>query len=187
LDGLVLNASYLYSWLRNRKARRYLGNDILDIGCGRGMTIGFLPASTSYTGMDVSLSAIERLRELYPAYEFILYDVDGGFPSGLGGFDTITMLAVIEHLAAPGRVLEQCREHLNPGGHVVITTPTPCGERLHGLLQRLSLANPGTDQSHQHIFTPGELADLVRSCGLTITAHRRFEFGANQLLVARRN
>jgi len=150
------------------------------------MTIAFLPPSTSYIGIDVSLPAIERLRGLYPDHEFIQHDVDGGFPPGLGDFDTIIMLAVIEHLSAPGYVLEQCSEHLRPGGHLVITTPTPSGERLHGLLQRLSLANPGTDQSHQHIYTCDELADLVRSRGLTVTAFKRFEFGSNQLMVARR-
>ncbi|MEW6553606.1 MAG: class I SAM-dependent methyltransferase [Actinomycetota bacterium] len=185
MNRLAREATYLYAWLRNRKARRYFGHTILDVGCGRGITIRFLPASTSYTGVDVSLPAIERLRELYPAHAFIHHDVDGGLPSGLGDFDTIIMLAVIEHLAAPGRVLEQCREHLRPGGHVVITTPTPSGERLHGFLQRLSLANPGTDQCHQHIFTPAELADLVEGCGLAIAAHRRFELRSNQLLVAR--
>ncbi len=99
MNRLALKATYFYAWLRNRKARRYFGNDVLDIGCGRGMTIAFLPASTSYIGIDVSLPAIERLRGLYPDHEFIQHDVDGGFPPGLGDFDTIIMLAVIEHLA----------------------------------------------------------------------------------------
>jgi 2-polyprenyl-3-methyl-5-hydroxy-6-metoxy-1,4-benzoquinol methylase len=186
VNRLALEATYFYAWLRNRKARRYFGNAILDIGCGRGMTIRFLPASASYTGIDVSLPAVERLRGLYPAHAFIHHDVDGGFPPGLEDFDTIVMLAVIEHLAAPRQVLMECREHLRPGGHVVITTPTPSGERLHGFLQRLSLANPGTDQCHQHIFTPAELADLVRGCGLSVAAHRRFELASNQLLVAQK-
>jgi 2-polyprenyl-3-methyl-5-hydroxy-6-metoxy-1,4-benzoquinol methylase len=186
LNRLILNASYFYSWLRNRKARRYFGNDVLDIGCGRGLTIAFLPESTAYTGIDVSLPAIERLRGLYPAYEFIEHDVNGGLPASLKDFDTVIMLAVIEHLTEPQYALEQCREHLRCGGRIVITTPTPCGDMLHGLLQRISLANPGTDQSHVNVYSPGELTDLVRKSGFTIMTVKRFEFGSNQLLVARK-
>jgi 2-polyprenyl-3-methyl-5-hydroxy-6-metoxy-1,4-benzoquinol methylase len=186
LNRLAQNATYFYSWLRNRKARRYFGNDVLDIGCGRGMTIGFLPASTSYVGIDLSLLAIERLRKLYPAYDFYQHDVDSGLPTNLGDFDTVIMLAIIEHLTRPQYALEQCREHLRPGGNIVITTPTPHGERLHGFLQRLSLANPGTEQSHFHIYTPRELADLVSKSGFIVITIKRFEFGSNQLLVAKK-
>ena len=186
MNRLTLNATYFYSWLRNRKARRYFGNDVLDIGCGRGMTIAFLPVSMSYIGIDVNRAAIERLRLLHTAHEFIQHNVNGGLPADLKDFDTIIMLAVIEHLDRPQYVLEQSREHLRRAGHLVITTPTPRGERFHTFLQKLWLANAGTEQSHVHIFTPRELADLVQRSGFTIVALKRFELGSNQIVVAKK-
>lgn len=50
----------------------------------------------------------------------------GYFPDAVSAnkkFDVVTVLDVIEHVGRPVELLEACREHLNPGGLLVVITP----------------------------------------------------------------
>jgi 2-polyprenyl-3-methyl-5-hydroxy-6-metoxy-1,4-benzoquinol methylase len=82
----------------------YLRGDVLDIGCGYGRIVPRLPAGSAYVGLDSGPEIIQYLRKTYPKAEYYQLDLDTE-PFQLKKFDTILMLAVVEHLTRLARSL----------------------------------------------------------------------------------
>ena len=80
----ILNQAIVYNFYQNLiGSRRYLrlysenfiqakdGQKILDIACGTGNIIEFLPKNIDYTGVDYSLKYIEFCKKKFPQFSFI--------------------------------------------------------------------------------------------------------------------
>lgn len=93
---------------------------ILDVGCGSG-AFARLMSSRGFDAVGVEPFSLGRpvdepgLRLVRAPLEKVRND--------LGDFDVITMWHVLEHLTSPRPTLESLREHLRPGGVVVISVP----------------------------------------------------------------
>jgi 2-polyprenyl-3-methyl-5-hydroxy-6-metoxy-1,4-benzoquinol methylase len=96
---------------------------IFDYGCGEGSVLGAIqeefevdPASLG--GCDVSEQAIEaaRIKTRCPSLHV------GGLPSTGERYDVVICSEVIEHTRSYPVVLEWIKEHLAPGGLLVLTT-----------------------------------------------------------------
>lgn len=184
-NRVTRKTSDVLSWLRWRKVMPHVHGDVLDIGCGDGRVLEHLPSSVSYTGVDLNHVRIERAKKKYPKHDFFHLDAAGGLGVIERGFDTVMLLAVIEHVEESEELLMQCRRLTGNGGTFIITTPTPFGERVHGLLESVSIATPGVrGGEHVKIYSFDELEDAVERFGFKVRRHRRFQFGGNQLLVA---
>jgi SAM-dependent methyltransferase len=73
---------------------------------------------------DVVIDGIDLYESQPRGYRnFLKRDMDEGIPEELGRYDLIVSCEGIEHIANPGLFLKSAREHLNPGGTVVVTTP----------------------------------------------------------------
>jgi SAM-dependent methyltransferase len=95
-------------------------NNILDFGCGLGITVQLLRDNLGLDAVGVDLSAdlracdylhrcpVEALTELYPP----------------GHFDAIYSIEVFEHLEDPQSVLSHLHRLLKPGGKILINTST---------------------------------------------------------------
>jgi 2-polyprenyl-3-methyl-5-hydroxy-6-metoxy-1,4-benzoquinol methylase len=101
------------------------------------------------------------------------------------GFDTVLLVAVIEHLAHPDKVLAEVQKYLQPGGSLIITTPTLWGQRIHRLGARLGLFYLHAAADHVRAYDYAAIRNLVSRIGLEIVEHRRFEMGFNQLFICR--
>ncbi len=177
----------LSSSLRKRRLtqiRPYLRGRILDLGCGDGSLITFLPPHHSYVGVDRP-KTVKVLRRRYPLHDFFAADLDDGLaiPSWYT-FDTVVLCAVIEHLQSPGIILDQIGPVLAEDGDLIVTTPTPPGERLHHLGVVLGLFSHFAGLEHVRIYTREELESLLHEHGLALRQYQTFEFGLNQLVVA---
>lgn len=161
----------------------YIRGDVLDIGCGYGKVLSLLPPGISYTGVDSGPEIIQYLQKTYPGHEFYLLDLDKGELQLDQRFDTILMLAVVEHLSQPQKALCQALEHLKADGCLLITTPSPFGDRIHRLGARLGLFSQFAADDHETIFTQASLRRLLENCGIQIDRYRRFLLGGNQLFV----
>jgi tRNA (uracil-5-)-methyltransferase TRM9 len=105
---------------------------VLDVGCGEGRFGRFLSArgfTGSYLGLDFSEALLVRAATALPETfdsAFLVRDLAGHAAlSGLGGFDLIVCLAVLQHI--PGRenrvrLMREMAQHLAPGGHVFLST-----------------------------------------------------------------
>ena len=168
---------------RLRAVSPYVKGDVLDLGCGNAKVVALLRPDQNYVGVDGRLDMIRWLADNYARYAFYHCNLDREALTTLGRFDTILMMAVIEHLAEPGRLLCQLPHYLKPGGKLIITTPSPLGDKVHQLGARLGVFSMEATREHKIIFDYEALRICLERNGLQITHYRRFLLGGNQLFV----
>ena len=181
----------LTDWLRdkrNRLAAGYARGDILDLGCGSADILRFLDSRGTYVGIDNHLGLIGWLqsRDDIPDADFHCLDLDDLDEAIQGRFDTILLVAVIEHLRRPGKLLAEVTDLLSEDGIIVITTPTPFGDLLHRCMARLGLTHKEAVRQHHNLYNKRDMIDLLSSAGLAPIERGRFELGLNQFFVCRR-
>lgn len=169
---------------RNELVSRYIRGDVLDIGCGLGTLIPFLNAGQRYVGIEISEEFVAYLNPRFPQRKFHNCNVDEE-PLELGDerFDTVLLVAVIEHLAHSEKALAEIQKYLRLGGSLIITTPTLWHQRIRRLGARLGLFHPHAAAEHVRAYNYAAMRDLVRRVGLEMVEYRRFEMGFNQLFV----
>jgi len=169
---------------RNELVSRYIRGNVLDIGCGLGTIIPFLDPGQRYVGIEISQEFVAYLSGRFPQRRFYNCNVDEE-PLELDdeGFDTVLLVAVIEHLAHPEKLLAEIQKYLLPGGSLVITTPTLWGQRIHRLGARLGLFHLQAAAEHVRAYNYAAMRNLVNHVGLEMVEYRRFEMGFNQLFV----
>jgi 2-polyprenyl-6-hydroxyphenyl methylase/3-demethylubiquinone-9 3-methyltransferase len=89
---------------------------------------------------------------------------------GLGRFDLVTSMEVIEHVADKPAFVSQLAAHLADGGLMVLSTPNRTARSRLLLVEgaeRMGLVPRGTHHWDDFI-TPDELADLLAGAGLTM-------------------
>jgi len=182
-----------YTWfdrwvagLRYGEARRHItpGSRVCDVGCGTDPL--FLKSLGSFVRMRVGLD-YQKVNAKDAGIQCIRADITGALPFADGAFDHVTMLAVIEHLAAPEAIFHEIHRVLAPGGSVVMTWPSAIVDPLLGALFKAGLVSPEMEsQKHErrrhHLYWMG----VLRETGFADITHRTFELGLNHLLAAAR-
>jgi 2-polyprenyl-6-hydroxyphenyl methylase/3-demethylubiquinone-9 3-methyltransferase len=172
--------------IRYKIAAPYVGRNVLDVGCGSAYLIDFVPAVDTYVGLDMDMRFLHMAQRFFPQHQFYQSDLEHGpLPPEIGTqrFDTVTLMAVLEHLANPQRVVQQLASLLLPGGRIVITTPTPLGHRVHRLGSYIGLFNYEAVEDHKSILGERELTAMLQGARLQVESYRQFELGCNQLIV----
>jgi 2-polyprenyl-3-methyl-5-hydroxy-6-metoxy-1,4-benzoquinol methylase len=172
---------------RINTVRQYLKGSVLDIGCGGAFLANFIPPE-GYVGVDANESWLQQVKETKPAYKFHCINVDTSegaskLASLDGSFDTITLLAVVEHLHHPQLVFGACSLLLKDEGLLVITTPTPLGDKIGGIAARLAKRGKKSMFPHVQLFTLQGLNELLTPLKFKPIVYRKFLFKANQLFV----
>ncbi len=161
----VLRADAILRWVR--------GPRVLDVGCA-GHTVE--PDSKHWVhgrlrshfpgvvGIDFSAYNVEFLRSLGFS-NVSVQDAETFSVPGL--FDTIVAGELIEHLSNPGKFLERARDHLAPGGRIVLTTPYPFSLLC---ITYAFFKYPRTCQNPEHTcwFCPHTIGELARRARLKI-------------------
>lgn len=114
-----------YAELASRKGRP---NSLLDVGCGYGFFLDYVKEKIPrLTGLelDPKVAAYARDRLHVDARECRIENFVPEEP-----FDCITMCDVLEHVAEPHDVLEQCRDLLVGDGIIYIQVPNLVGFKL---------------------------------------------------------
>ncbi|WP_299556118.1 class I SAM-dependent methyltransferase [Seonamhaeicola sp.] len=94
---------YLVGGIRARRlfiendARINAGEKVLDIGCGPGDILRFLP-EVNYTGCDINPKYIKTAREHYPQYDFHATSIEKFKLKDPQTFDVVITTGVIHHL-----------------------------------------------------------------------------------------
>jgi ubiquinone/menaquinone biosynthesis C-methylase UbiE len=129
-------------------------------------------------GIDI---AIEPYRE--KNLELVKMDLQKkiALPSQLA--DTITMLAVLEHLQYPEAIISECFRILKHKGRLLMTVPSPRNEPLLEILADLHLIRPEMIHQHKTYFTVASLKQLLEACGFKDVRVSLFELGLNTLVI----
>ncbi len=159
---------------------------MLDLGCGRATMLRYLPRATLYTGVEREPGLVDELRAGHPGHRFVVADLDGVFPALGERYDTVLLLAVLEHLGNPGEVIRRCHDLLLPGGSMVITVPTRLGELVHRVLAAARLVNPEVSRAHLWRFDASSLRELFEGLDGEVAVHRLFQLGCNRMVVFRK-
>ena len=174
--------------VRIRKVRKYLTkyitkNCILcDIGCGSNAK--FLLDMSDYIskgyGFDKKIDN-KRINNVYIQNA----EITNSIPLEDQSIDCVTLLAVLEHLNNPAKVLSECYRILKFGGILVLTTPSPFSKPiLEFLAFKLKIISPAEIADHKHYYSKEKLTKILEETGFKDIKTHSFEFGLNNLAVS---
>ena len=166
---------------------------LLDLGCGDGLFADQALDGPIHTGADPDPRALRRARAGGRYGELILAEA-GKLPCADATFRTVLSNSVLEHVPDVEAALREIFRVLQPGGRLLITSPSHrFGDMLlgTGLLRRL---NPGLGQAyarwfawhsrHYHMDSPAVWSDRLVRHGFEVhcwqyylspQAHRAFD------------
>jgi cyclopropane fatty-acyl-phospholipid synthase-like methyltransferase len=98
---------------------------IMDVGCGNGRLLDFLPQSVSYTGYDFNENYIKNATLKYRNRKASFFVADINTAPDLAKADFIFAIGILHHLddASCKIFLNSAFRHLNSGGMVVTVDP----------------------------------------------------------------
>lgn len=147
--------------------------DVLDVGCVQHnpenyqsrfwMHRALTAVSRSVQGLDIYEEGVEYLRK--KGYK--VFSGDAQDFSLEQDFDVIVAGDLIEHLENPGGFLASCREHLRPGGVLLISTPNPWYWR--NVAKAALFARVSNNPEHTFWICPITLQQLAARHSLEVT------------------
>ena len=156
----------------SRSVRPLAGKRALDVGCGAGLLAEPLARlGAVVTGVDAAPENI-AVASAHAAGAGLGIDYRCGDLAGLGlsGFDLVTSMEVIEHVADKAAFVAALAGALAPGGLMVLSTPNRTAASRLLLVEgaeRIGLVPRGTHHWDDFV-TPDELVDLLVATGLAM-------------------
>jgi 2-polyprenyl-6-hydroxyphenyl methylase/3-demethylubiquinone-9 3-methyltransferase len=156
----------------SRSLRPLGGKRALDVGCGAGLLCEPLARlGAAVTGIDAAAENIAAASaHAASAGHNIDYRCGDVGVLGLAGFDLVTSLEVLEHVADPAAFVAALSAALAPGGLMVLSTPNRTARSrllLVEAAERTGMIPRGTHHWDQFV-TPDELRDLLAETGLVM-------------------
>lgn len=81
-------------------------------------------------------------------------------------FDVVIALDVIEHISNLGLFLDRCKEHLVPGGRLILTTPNAFN--MFSLVEKITHDEPNVNKDHTLYLNKPTITVLLRKNGWKI-------------------
>lgn len=144
----------------------------LDVGCGAGLLCEPLARlGATVTGVDAAPENIAAAKA-HAAVSGLQIDYRAGeiAAQGLGQFDLVTSLEVIEHVHDPAVFIGELKRHLKPDGLLLLSTPNRTSASRLFLVEaaeRLGQVPRGT-HDWDKFLTPDELTALLDDAGIEI-------------------
>ena len=171
--------------IRNKKVMKYIPNSskVLDVGCGRDFYLLDTMKKRIKYGVGVDMAVKNTKIDNITIKKINVFD-KLNFTSS--SFDVATMIAFIEHIDKPEKILRECNRVLNKGGIIIITTPMSRAKPFWELLVNLGFTEEKTTEDHKHYFSPAEIESLLKKTGFKVTTSKKFEFGMNYIAVGKK-
>jgi 2-polyprenyl-6-hydroxyphenyl methylase/3-demethylubiquinone-9 3-methyltransferase len=145
---------------------------VLDVGCGAGLLCEPLARlGGNVTGVDAApenIAAAQAHADLSGLA--INYRAGEIAAQGLGQFDVVTCMEVIEHVMDPAAFIHELVRHLRPDGLLLLSTPNRTAASRLFLVEaaeRLGQVPRGT-HDWDKFLTPEELTALLADAGLDV-------------------
>ena len=172
IEPLVRLVGTRRAWFIGRQIRRQ--GRILDVGCGRGITLGALADSGFEThGFEVSAHAIQG--------------IDGRVQTNVASslqeaqypdqhFDGIIIWHVLEHVLSPSEVLREAWRILKPGGVIIVAVPNFSSLQARWAGPAWFHLDPPRHLTH---FPLAALQQLLQSSGFVCLSSHHFSLRQN--------
>jgi ubiquinone/menaquinone biosynthesis C-methylase UbiE len=160
------------------------GSKVCDLGCGLEAAFLDYAADKIASGVGVDDQVEEGTRG---RWKRVRADLRERLPFADGEFDHVVMLAVLEHLTEPEKVLREAHRVIAPGGSLIMTWPSAMVDPLLNVLHKVRLVSDEMESDeHQKRIPVESLQTMLRGIGFQRFLHRRFELGLNNMMVAGR-
>jgi ubiquinone/menaquinone biosynthesis C-methylase UbiE len=175
----------LFRRVRINQASRYIldGSVICDIGCGVNAEFLRFVDGKIMKGIGID-SRIEDAK--FRNIELIKFDLEKSDKLELSDdqFDHVLLLATLEHVRCPEKILKEAYRILKLNGSLIATSPAPQSEKIIKLL----LSTPFFDDSeeaskHKSYFSGKALKGMVLNAGFVEVFLKKFELGFNSIVV----
>ncbi|NBC36612.1 bifunctional 2-polyprenyl-6-hydroxyphenol methylase/3-demethylubiquinol 3-O-methyltransferase UbiG [Novosphingobium sp. FSY-8] len=156
----------------SRHVRPLAGRRALDVGCGAGLLCEPLARlGAAVTGVDAAAENIAAA-SAHAAAGGLSIDYRCGEIGALGlsGYDLVTSMEVIEHVADKPAFIAALVQTLAPDGLMVLSTPNRTAQSKWLMIEaaeRIGMVPRGTHHWDDFI-TPAELAILLQDAGLQV-------------------
>jgi SAM-dependent methyltransferase len=162
---------------RIRAVLPYVDGRLLDIGCG---TNELVRVYGNGVGVDV--------------YQWGTVDLVVGNTSDLPfddeSFDTVTIIAALNHIPNRQEVLREAHRLLRRDGRIIITMIPPCLSKVwHFFRKPWDADQKERGMVHGEVFgfTREEVRSLVKEAGFDVILEKRFMLYINRVTVAKKN
>jgi len=164
----------------SRSARPLSGKRALDVGCGAGLLCEPLARlGAQVTGVDAAPENVEAAQEHAEAMGLSIdYRCGDLAAMGLGQFDLVTAMEVLEHVADKTAFVAALAASLAPGGLMVLSMPNRTVQSRLLLVEgaeRLGAIPKGTHHWDDFV-TPEELRELLDGAGLVMGEPRGIDW-----------
>ena len=153
----------------------HVRGELLDIGCGGNHLVKSY--SEKGTGVDV---------HPWNGVDIVIKD-SSKLPFEDEKFETVTILAALNHITNRDDVLKEVHRVLKKDGILIITMLGPKFSKFWHFIRKKS----DPDQHERHIhneevwgFTDDGLVKLLESAGFNVTLKKKFDMGLNTMMVA---
>lgn len=160
---------------------------LLDIGCGENHLVRAYANLSRRSGEAAKADGVGVDVHPWPGADLVVPD-SACLAWESQSFDTIAIIAALNHMPNRRAVLKECRRVLRPDGHVVVTMITPKTSRVWHWLRSRSDADQverGMKPGEVYGFTPAEMVQLFESSGFALVSQTRFMLGFNRVYVFR--
>lgn len=151
---------------------------ILDAGCGTGLNLRHLPATS--TGIDINPRNIELLRTRLPEHMIVEGDIEA-MPFADGAYGTVLCTEVLEHVPDPATAIREFRRVLRAGGVLIGSVPA---RSAIWKLRFLSSTCPHSEPFHNE-YLPDEVRQMLAGWTVVHLGYSLLHF--NVMFVARRD
>lgn len=158
---------------------KFVGSNksVLDIGCGDGY---FSRELSKRNNRIVGIDILQSPAEMTAFEDYVQADLNDSrldLHSLVGGrrFDFVLLQDILEHLHAPEKLLQACKEVLHPYGLVLVSLPNVANITVRAslLLGRFEYTERGIlDRTHLRFFTRGTARRFVQENGFEVIDHQ---------------
>ena len=153
-------------------ARPLAGKTALDVGCGAGLLCEPLARlGAEVTGVDAAPENTAAAALHADGAGLDIRYMPGELATlGLGRFDLVTAMEVIEHVADKPAFVAALADHLADGGLMILSTPNRTARSRLLLVQGAEMIGMVPRGTHHwdDFLTPDELRDLLGAAGLAM-------------------
>ena len=163
----------LLAW-RIKTVLPHVSGRLLDIGCGANE----LARRHGHGSLGVDVFQWGDVDLVVPDTAKLPYDD--------GSFDTVSILAALNHIPNRGEVLKEAYRVLRPGGRMILTMIPPTISQVWHFLRRpwdADQTERGMKDGEVWGLTPAAVNQLLTNAGFAVTTEKRFMLGINRLTI----